>query len=294
MTVRTALAEGTGALERSMPGSPFLDAVLLLGLAMNTDKARLLSSMPDDVDPGAFAAYRRFIERRASGESVAYILGFKEFYGRRYAVDPRVLVPRPDTELLVEVALSLLPPHGSIAGAPTGGNGTPRLRCHDACTGSGCVGISIAAERPDVEVSLSDISPDALELARANARSILGRELSASIGDLLAGAAGVFDLIVANPPYVTAALAGEIGMAGGREPAGALDGGIHGLDLYPALTAQAWEKLRNGGALAVEIGEEQGPRVAAMFEAAGFEGVTIRVDLSGSDRVVAGGKHAER
>ncbi len=294
MTVRTALAEGTGALERSRPGSPFLDAVLLLGFALKADKARLLSSMPDEVDPLALVDFRLYIERRASGESVAYIVGYKEFYGRRFAADPRALVPRPDTELLVEVALSLLPPPGATSNAPQGGDGPTAIRCHDACTGSGCVGISIAAERPDIEVSLSDISPDALELARANARSILGRELDATGGDLLSGATGTFDLIVANPPYVTAALADEILSEGGREPRGALDGGRLGLELYPALAAQAWDRLRAGGALAVEIGEEQGPAVAALLEAAGFTAVTIHRDLAGSDRVVAGGKHAVR
>ena len=286
MTVRTALAEGTGALERSRPGSPFLDAVLLLGHALNADKARLLSSMSDDVNPQALADYRRFIERRASGESVAYIVGFKEFYGRRYAVDPCVLVPRPDTEVLVEVALSLLP--------VAGGAGVPAIRCHDACTGSGCVGISIAAERPDVEVSLSDISPGALGVARANSCTMLGRELVASISDILSGITGTFDLIVANPPYVTASLVDEIVSEGGREPRGALDGGRLGLDFYPALAAQAFGLLRDGAALAVEIGEEQGAEVAAILKDAGFESVKVHRDLAGSDRVVSGGKHAVR
>lgn len=284
MTVRTALAEGTGALERSRPGSPFLDAVLLLGLALKADKAKLLSSMSDGVDPRALEDYRRLIERRASGESVAYIVGFKEFYGRRYAVDGRVLVPRPDTELLVEVALTLLPRPDSHQS----------LRCHDACTGSGCIGISIAAERPDVEVTLSDISPDALDVARANSRSVLGRDLDACTSDLLSGTAGIFDLIVANPPYVTASLADEIAAEGGHEPRGALDGGLLGLDFYPALASQAWDRLRAGGSLAVETGEEQGPQVAAIFQAAGFDSVTVHKDLAGSDRVVSGGKHAVR
>jgi len=284
VNVRAALAEGSGALEGSRPGSPFLDAALLLGLAMGLERDRVLASMPDEVPPDALRAYRASVERRISGEPVAYILGYKEFFGRRFAVDPRVLVPRPDTELLVETALALLPLQGATSGP----------RCHDAFTGSGCVGVTIAAERPDAAVSLSDASPEALSLASANARALLGRDLSASLGDILSAARGPLDLIVANPPYVTRALTDELLGSGDAEPRMALDGGERGLDLYPALAAQAYALLGDGGALAVEIGEEQGSDVMAIFEAAGFVDVAPHMDLAGHDRVVAGVKRAVR
>ncbi|PKL24526.1 MAG: peptide chain release factor N(5)-glutamine methyltransferase [Spirochaetae bacterium HGW-Spirochaetae-3] len=284
MNVRAALAEGSGALGGSSPGSPFLDAALLLGLALGLERDRVLAAMPDEVPPAALRSYRAYIGRRCSGEPVAYILGYKEFYGRRYSVDPRVLVPRPDTELLVETALRLLPRPGT----------SREPRCHDAFTGSGCVGVSIAAERPDVEVSLSDASADALELASANARALLGRALDAREGDVLSAAVGPFDLIVANPPYVTKALTDELLLGGDAEPRMALDGGELGLDLYPDIAAQAYALLSEGGALAVEIGEEQGEAVAAIFRGAGFGDVTVHTDLAGSDRVVAGVKHAVR
>ncbi|MBU0929272.1 MAG: peptide chain release factor N(5)-glutamine methyltransferase [Spirochaetes bacterium] len=286
MTVRAALAEGTGALEGSCPGSPFLDAALLLSSSMGMERDRLLASMPDEVPPGPLERYRALLSRRRSGVSVAYILGYKEFYGRRYAVDPRVLVPRPDTEILVETALALLPPAGGIP--------SRRVRCHDAFTGSGCVGITIAAERPDVEVSLSDASPDALAVCAANARAVLGRDLELGIGDVLSAAAWPLDLVVANPPYVSTVLTDEIEAAGGSEPRSALDGGELGLDLYPALARQAFALLAEGGALVAEIGEEQGRAVKAIFEDAGFVGVEIRADLAGADRVVSGSKHAVR
>lgn len=289
MTVRAALAEGSGALEGSGSGSPFLDAALLLGHALGLERDRVLASMPDDLDASALEAYRACLARRASGEPVAYIVGYKEFYGRRYTVDPRVLVPRPDTELLVEVALSLLPPVSRTCGAPV-----RPVRCHDAFTGSGCVGVTLAAERPDVEVSLSDSSPAALEAARANARALLGRELDARLGDVLSAARGPLDLIVANPPYVTRELTDRLLATGDGEPRMALDGGELGLDIYPALAEQAYALLADGGRLAVEIGEEQGRAVSDILEAAGFGGVRVHADLAGFDRVVSGGRHAVR
>ena len=252
--------------------------------------------MPDEVPPAALDAYRGLVARRASGEAVAYIIGYKEFYGRRYAVDSRVLVPRPDTELLVEVALSLLPPADGAAGGETSPtSGLPRgLRCHDAFTGSGCVGITLAAELPDLEVSLSDASDGALELARLNVRAVLGRDLDARAGDVLSAATAPLDLVTANPPYVTAALTDAIMAEGSREPRLALDGGERGLDLYPAVASQAYALLRDGGALAAEIGEEQGPAVRAILEAAGFGDVAVHQDLAGHDRVVEGVKRAVR
>jgi len=253
---------------------------------MGLSKDRLLASMPDEVAAPELEAYRALVERRASGEPVAYIFGYKEFYGRRYAVDSRVLIPRPDTELLVETALSLLD--------STGGGAHRMARCHDAFTGSGCVGITLAAERHDLQVSLSDASEGALAVARANARAVLGRGLDARIGDILSAAEAPLDLITANPPYVSASFTDGMMAEGSREPRLALDGGERGLDLYPQLAAQAFALLAEGGALAVEIGEEQGPSVKAMLEAAGFGDVAIHTDLAGLDRVVAGVKHAVR
>jgi release factor glutamine methyltransferase len=286
VTVRAALTEGTGTLETGRPGSPFLDAALLLGFAMHVERDRLLALMPDEVPEPALGSYRAYLSRRASGEPVAYILGYKEFYGRRFRVDSRVLVPRPDTETLVEVALSMLPPPRMT--------GSPVIRCHDAFTGSGCVGITLAVERPDVEVSVSDASCDALDLCRHNALAVLGHELGASLGDTLSAAVGPFAMIVANPPYVTSSLTELLLADGGREPKAALDGGERGLDLYPRIVAQARQLLSEGGSLALEIGDEQGRDVAAMFRASGFSELAIHDDLAGRNRVVAGVKRAVR
>lgn len=282
MTLREALAEGTEGLLGGPSDSPFLDASLLLAAAVGVSRDALLARLPEEASPAALGAYRAALSRRAVGEPVAYILGYKEFYGRNFLVDRRVLVPRPDTELLVEAALEALPPPGDPAWTERA------IRAHDAFSGSGCVGISLAAERPALEVSLSDASEGALELCALNAAALLGRELPASLGDVLSAARGPLDLITANPPYVTSAFVDGMEAAGCVEPRLALDGGSDGLVLYGRLAAEALGLLAPGGTLLAEISEEQGAAVAGAFETAGFVGVRVLRDLAGLDRVVGG------
>lgn len=282
MTLREALAEGTEGLLGGPSDSPFLDASLLLAAAAGVSRDALLARLPDEAAPTALSAYRTALARRAAGEPIAYILGYKEFYGRNFLVDRRVLVPRPDTELLVEAALDALPTPGDPAWSARA------PRAHDAFAGSGCVGISLAAERPGLELSLSDASEDALELCAANAAALLGRALPASLGDVLSAARGPLDLITANPPYVKSAFVDGMEAAGCVEPRLALDGGPDGLALYGRLAAEALGLLAPGGTLLAEIGEEQGEAVAEAFMAAGFVQVRVLKDLAGLDRVVGG------
>jgi release factor glutamine methyltransferase len=284
LNVREVLAEGTRLLTACQPASPYLDASLLLARSLGVERSRLLAMQPEQVPLAALSEYRSTLQRRVAGESVAYILGWREFYGRRFAVDSRVLAPRPETELLVETILAKLPEPRSTQ--------DPRgpVRYHDGFTGSGCVGISIAIERPDVEVSLSDLSEDALEVCRANALSLTGRLPEISQGRILAAAHGVFDAISANPPYVTTSLTDEIVASGGCEPRLALDGGLCGLALYPVLASQAYALLALGGLLALEIGDEQGPAVRDILASAGFSEIQVLADLAGQDRVVCGVK----
>jgi len=284
LTVREALAEGTGLIACRRPDTPYLDACLLLAQAMGTQRSRLLAMLPDPVPLVALEDYRTTVLRRASGESVAYILGWREFHGYRFAVDSRVLAPRPETELLVDTILAKLPPPRR-ADDPRG-----PVRCHDGFTGSGCVGISLALERPDAEVSLSDVSDDALAVCRANALSLTGRQMEIGQGRILSAAKGVFDAISANPPYVGRSLTDDIAASGSLEPRLALDGGEAGLDLYPALAMEAFGLLGPGGCLAVEIGDEQGAAVREIFAQAGFSDIQVLGDLAGQDRVVLGVK----
>ncbi|HRY80801.1 MAG TPA: peptide chain release factor N(5)-glutamine methyltransferase, partial [Spirochaetia bacterium] len=201
MTVREALSHGASVLSGTGSDTSYLDACLLLARAAGCGRAALLARLSDPLLPEAETTYSTFLSRRAEGESVAYILGEKEFFGRTFRVDHRVLVPRPETEILVETALRAAGrvPGGSASGADARGPGARRsgsgagLRIHDAFTGSGCVGITLAAELPGSEVSLSDLRPGARDVAARNAREILGRDLQILESDVLAGVSGPFD-----------------------------------------------------------------------------------------------------
>jgi len=268
--------------------NPRLDASLLLAKTLGLARHRLLASLSDQVTAADATVFDALLSRRLAGESVAYILGSREFYGRPFLVDHRVLVPRPETELLVALALGFLDSFAAHYGGP--------LRCHDACTGSGCVGLTIACQRPGLSVSLSDLSAGALAVAAANIRALQADgELLGAVdcleSDLLAAVPGTYCLITANPPYVDSTTTDVIFSGGSVEPRLALDGGADGLRLYGDLAAQAYQRLVAGGALLVEIGEEQGAAVAALFRQAGFRDVGVKQDLADQDRVVIGYKH---
>ncbi len=280
MTVREALGEGARILENGTSGSPFLDASLLLSLASGLCRDALLSDHLRELDDDAVTAYRALLERRAAGEPVAYILGRKEFRGLDFFVTPDVLVPRPDTELLVETALAEI---DRIAAARTGS-----VRLHDACTGSGCVGIALARERPACEVSLSDISDAAIAVASRNAFALLGHAVPIVKSDLLQAVHGPFDVVTANPPYVERGLIADLAKDGVRDPFLALDGGPDGRMLYGRLAREAAGRIAVGGALVLEIGEGQGSAVSAELAAAGFADIAVLKDLAGHDRVVRG------
>jgi release factor glutamine methyltransferase len=323
ITVRQAVADGAAAIALRHPDTPHLDATLLLAQAFGLERSRLLAMLSDVVPASVLAFYQAYVERRLAGEPLAYIGGWREFYGRRFMVDRRVLVPRPETEHLVEAVLARLPPPGpmcppgvpadrpirmtgapagrliSVTGAPadrlisvTGAPVGRLIRYHDAFAGSGCVGISVAAERPDVVVSLSDASAEALEVCMVNAVSLTGGALDIRQGWGLTAAQGLFDCISANPPYVASALTDAILAAGGAEPRLALDGGVSGLDCYGPLAAEAIGLLKPGACLVLEIGDDQGPAVRDILMGAGFGHVEILPDLAGRDRVVVGEKGA--
>ena len=305
MTIREALSHGASVLSGTGSETPYLDASLLLARALGCDRSVLLARNPDVLSLEAEPVFLSLLLRRAEGESIAYILGKKEFFGRTFRVDSRVLVPRPETEILVEAALEtarrILPLRRARTdpGASSGGRFVPVLRVHDAFTGSGCVGISLAAELPNAEVSLSDLSPGARELAAWNAREILGRDLPVLESDVLAGAPGTYDLITANPPYVASARTDQLKGGGGergsdgilKEPRIALDGGTDGLAFYRRLVPEAEKVLAPGGGLVIEIGEDQAGAVKALFSSGGFLEVEVIRDLGCRDRVVRGLRH---
>jgi release factor glutamine methyltransferase len=268
---RDALDGAVTALSASGCETPRLDAELLLAHALGVTRERLLIDDLEVAGP-AVRVFQDFVRRRSiEREPVAYILGRRHFRRLELAVDPRALVPRPETELLVEVALAL-PPGASVL---------------DVGTGSGAVALALVDERPDLSVTGSDASADALELARVNGER-LGLDVRWMRADLLDGVPDEFDAVLSNPPYVRegerASLAPEVVR---HEPAHALFAGEDGLEVIRRLVAQAGERERVR-LLAVEVGRGQARAVGELMRAAGFPAVRAGRDLAGVERVVVG------
>lgn len=284
-TIAAALADAAERLRPTSP-TPRLDAELLLAHVLGWPRARLLAELRSPVPDAQLAAFEELVARRADLVPVAYLVRRREFFGLELYVDERVLVPRPETELLVELALARA--RGQEARAlRSGGPSRPRLTLADVGTGSGCIAVALAVHLPQARVFATDLSPDALAVARLNAErhGVAGR-VTLLQGDLLAPLPEPVDLLVSNPPYTVLS---EIDEGVRRhEPRAALDGGPDGLELYRRLLADAPRHLRPGGSVLLEIGATQGAAVTELALAA-FPRATVSVhrDLTGLDRVVA-------
>jgi release factor glutamine methyltransferase len=263
-SVRDALDSAQIALTAAGVQTPQLDAEVLLAAAMGVDRAVLIADPSRPVPPAAAGAFRDFARRRVQREPIAYILGRKGFRRLELEVDPRVLIPRPETEHVVEAALGL----------PAG------ARVVDVGTGSGAIALALADERPDLRVVATDVSPDALAVARANAQR-LGLDVEFVEGDLLDGVEGPIDAVVSNPPYIDdgTRLVPEIAR---YEPDVALFGGADGLDVYRRLAPAAAAAF-----VAFEVAGWLAEPVSELLEAEGFATSVIQ-DLAGIDRVVVG------
>jgi release factor glutamine methyltransferase len=284
-TIRELLYQASRLLSEAGIDSPSLDAALLLGSALDLSREQLYARFTDPVPTENEERFWRLIGKRGRGTPVAYLRGTKEFYGREFLVGPRVLIPRPETEILVDVALELLagPPAGIESGV------------HDCCTGSGCIAITLKAERPELLISASDSSPEALAVAEENCRRLLSpREPSRPSpirfieSDLLSAVEGNFDLITANPPYVAENEVKEILRSGSPEPPEALLGGKTGVEIPYRLLEAALEHLSANGYLVMEVGYGQASGVLEKMDAAGYTDLGYRDDLQGIPRVVYG------
>lgn len=278
-SIKRVLSWASEDLKRRGNESARLDVELLLGHVLGLDRIGLILQSERPLSPAELTSFRELFKRRRGGEPVAYLLGVREFYGLSLRVDRRVLVPRPDSETLVEVALERTRARSM------------RGQALDLCTGSGCIAVAFARQRPTWSVTASDISEEALAVARDNAhRTGAIRNVRLVAGSLFTPVAGLrFDLVTANPPYIPAAeIAGLPVDVRDFEPRLALDGGADGLELVRDIVRQAPAHLTPGGLLALEIAFDQGPRTAELLRGGGFQEVAIAKDLGGRDRVVSG------
>lgn len=219
-------------------------------------------------------AFQELVQRRAAREPMSHLLGYREFYKHRFEVGPEALDPRPDTETLVETALE-----------------HPFERLLDLGTGTGCILLSLLAERPNAQGVGADLSPAALTLAGRNCANLgLENRTTLIVSDWFTEITGQFDLIVSNPPYITIAEMSQLGPELAYEPRLALTDEGDGLACYRIITAQAPDYLVAGGWLMVEIGPSQGAAVSALFNTVGLQNVAVRTDFDGRDRVIVGQK----
>jgi len=292
MTIREALVEGSRALAAAGITSHSLDAALLLADVLTVSRASLAAAAPDPLDEEALAAFRGYIKRRLDGACVAYIVGRKEFYGLEFLVNPKVLVPRPETETLVQVTVNS--EQLTMNNEPVTTEGKPP-RVLDVCTGSGAVAIAVKHHLPQVEVWATDMCADALEVAGTNAARLLPPgSIQFFRGDLFEALPTaphcLFSLIVSNPPYVPAADIPGLSPEVRAEPVLALDGGEDGLAVIRRIIAGAPQWLNPGGALLLEADPRQMQAIAGLLAEHGFEEITTFTDLSGDDRVIRGRK----
>ena len=254
-----------------------LDVKLLLMKAAGCDAADLIVMSRDPVDQKTLAAFSSLLKRRLTHEPIAYILGVKEFWSLSFKVTPDVLIPRPETELLVEHGLKQI-------------EGISHPSILDIGTGSGAILLSLLHERKDASGMGVDISTNALKIARENAENLaLGQAVSFQQSDYLSTVDSKFDLIVSNPPYITGAAMQRLPKTiASYEPSLALDGGNDGLNAYRAIIDKAAQHLSANGSLIFEIGFDQGQAVSALFSKHGFIEIFIEIDLAGHDRIVCG------
>ena len=280
-TFRDQLAAATTALEAAGVASPRVDAEWLLAGLLGVGRVAVRLDPAGAVPELLAERYGDAVRRRARREPLQRILGWEEFRGLRVRLTDAVLVPRPETEALVEWALALLPARGGR-----------RLRAVDLGTGSGCVACALAAERPDLDVVAIDVSPAAAAVARENAIALgLAARIRVVAADLLDGVRDLgADLIVSNPPYLPTGLVPELPPeVRTHDPVVALDGGADGLTLIRRIAAIARRALRASGVLVVETaGGAQATAAAALLRTADFAQVAVRADLAGVDRFVAG------
>ena len=283
-TIARLLAWTTDFFREHGIENPRLDAEVLLGAVLGKDRMYLYVHFDEPLEPAELAAFRSHVKERAAHMPLAYVLGTREFMGLDFCVTRDTLIPRPDTELLVQCAVDFL-----RARTAAGGD---ELSIADIGTGTGAVALSVLHYTEGTRADVVDISPAAAEVARENAERLgIAERIEVHVGDLTAPLAGrSYDMILSNPPYIpTADIAKLMPEVRSYEPHCALDGGVDGLDLYRRLMADAPAMLKDGGAIAVEVGIHEAAAVAALALAhPRIVRTEILKDLGGIERVVVG------
>jgi release factor glutamine methyltransferase len=283
-TVIDHLQRGARSL-RAHSDSPRLDAELLLGKVLGLSRAGLIARSSEPVATPSEQAYADLIDKRLQGAPVAYLTGTREFWSLPLTVTPAVLVPRPETELLVELALERIPERRVPAL-------DRMMSILDLGTGSGAIALAIASERAGVRITGVDISPAALEIAIQNSRDLGFAHINWRLGSWFEAVPGEkFDVIVANPPYVAAADPALQALR--AEPAIALNAGPTGLDALSVIVRAAASHLQTQGWLLLEHGSDQAPEVVRLLVSHGFTGVRSQLDFSGKPRVTLGTIHSQ-
>ena len=279
MTIGEIIREAARALEDAGVPEARREAGSLLSFILGRDRTFLISHAEDETDENSLARFREFVERRAAGEPLQYITGVQDFYGREFRVTPDVLIPRPETELLVEAALQIV-----------GDSGAAPFIC-DVGTGSGCIAVTLLCEIVNARAVAIDKSPAALEIAKMNAQnqSVVDRTLLvvSDCFNSLDSRDYEFDLIVSNPPYVAeAALAGLQREVKDHEPLVALSPGGDGLSVIRRLIDEGPRFIKPNGHMLMEIGYDQGEAVESLINGSAWSLREIRPDLQGIPRIV--------
>jgi release factor glutamine methyltransferase len=284
MLIREALAQGSADLKYAGIKTYAMDASLLLAHILKTDRTKLIARGTDSISDKEGESYCELLERRANGECTAYIIGKKEFRGLEFDVNPFVLVPRPETETLVETAIDIIQnklQSNSIASIL------------DLCTGSGAVAISLKNEIHICEVTATDISSNALKIAIQNAEKLLiGSHIDFFQGDLYSALpsplTAPFSLIVSNPPYISSDEIQTLSAEVQNEPRLALDGGTSGLEIITRIIKNAPGYLKQNGYLLLEADPRQMEQITILLEKNRFNNIQLYKDLSGANRIIGG------
>ena len=275
MTIREAITQAASLLENAQIPDPRIDAEIILSHVTGLDRLNMLISGAKELTAEQEQRFSSLLLSRTKREPLQYLLGEQFFYGLRFQVDSRVLIPRQETEELCEWGISHL---RSLK--------KENLTALDLCTGSGAIAVTLKHECPQVAVTASDLSTDALSLATQNAQANHA-DVRFLQGDLWEAVKGMtFDLILSNPPYIPTADCDTLQAEVMREPRMALDGGTDGLDFYRRIADEAVAHLNPGGLIAVELGIGEAEDVARLFENAGLTDAVIRKDLYGVARMV--------